>query len=429
MPRMYLADPSFVTQLQEDRKELLEVAKSLGTAENMRAAREELLAGTKVYTAPKAGQNHQELYWLDADKNAHIAIIGELTPHAEKDACGAYTASALTEYGYIQAASIAADNDPRVKEVHYDVDTPGGYVSGVDETAIVIANMKKHTVALVSGRAASGGYWLISQMDEIVAVSPVAQFGSIGVVVEVLDNTKALEARGFIYHTITSTEAPDKRLDLGTAEGKAKLVAQLDAIHGVFVSRVAEGRGTTPAKVNADFGRGGMLIASKALEVGMIDAVRGQSIKKKKAAGVSSGGPSALSKEKEVRTMDLKELQATHPDTYNQAVAAGVAQEQKRTSDLRAFLGINAMGDKAVNEALASGATYQDSHAQIAAAIEKGKVAPAGGENAASVITKSSETGSGVDGVTVLSDEEKKIVSGLGITEAEYIAEKKKEGK
>jgi len=65
------------------------------------------------------------------------------------------------------------------------VDSPGGYVAGVRETRRAIARAQEqgiYVIAYVSGMAASAALWLAAAADEVV-LSPLAQAGSVGVVV------------------------------------------------------------------------------------------------------------------------------------------------------------------------------------------------------------------------------------------------------
>ena len=66
---------------------------------------------------------------------------------------------------------------------------------------------------------------------------------------------------------------------------------------------------------------------------------------------------------------------------------AGVKAERTRREQLSKFLGINADGDKAVMEAIASGKSFEDANAEIQAAVLKGKTASADGENAPEIRT------------------------------------------
>lgn len=418
--RIYAADSGYISRLLADRKELFAYARALGSADAMRDARKDLMASTRTYITPKNAEEATKSYIIDADGAAHIPIIGELTPAAETDACGAYTAQALTEYGFIIAASKAADADPAVKSITFDVDSPGGYVAGVDEAAQIIAGLKKPTMARVGDMAASGAYWLISQTDKIEALSPVSRVGSIGVAAEEFDDDQALQQAGIAHRVYTSTGAPDKRPDTSTPEGQAKIIEELDAIESVFVSRVAQGRGVTVEKIADEFGHGGLVIASKALAAGMIDSIKGLDISRKNRENSEGNNPavgglaanSAKIEKKEVH-MDLVTLKAESPETYKAAFDEGVKAERTRREQLMAFIGINAEGDKAVSEAIANGKEYVEVAPILAAATARGAAKPDTGENAPEVNGAKPVSVSGAAGSSA---EEQTVYDGLGLS-------------
>ena len=119
--RMYAMEAGFLNQLLSDRKELLLIARDFGTAKEMREAREDLMLSlSSINITPKNREQLSKSYVVDAEGTAHIPIVGELTSHAETDVCGAYTANALTEYGFITAATQAADNDDLVESIQFE---------------------------------------------------------------------------------------------------------------------------------------------------------------------------------------------------------------------------------------------------------------------------------------------------------------------
>jgi len=71
--------------------------------------------------------------------------------------------------------------------------------------------------------------------------------------------------------TITSTNAPLKRPDYTTDEGKALLQSEVDSLESQFIGAVAAFRDTTTAIVQSDFGRGGMKMGQDAVDAGMAD--------------------------------------------------------------------------------------------------------------------------------------------------------------
>ena len=416
MSRIYAMESGFLARLLSDRKELLAIARSFRTAEEMKQGRSDLMASASIRVTPVTADQIAKSYTVDAEGVAHIPVVGELTPAAQTDICGAYTAEALTEYGFIQAAAMAADEDMRVREIAFDIDSPGGYLDGLDQTAQVLAGLTKPTRSNVSNMAASAAYWLASQTDRIVASSPADVIGSIGVAVEHWDDTQALAQMGITRQVFTSTDAPDKRPDLTTDAGKAKLIEYLDATHAVFVSRVATGRGVSPKKVSEDFGRGGLLVASAAKAAGMIDGIRGETLtrpnKIEKPAGVA-GAETAAKADGTLKTggakkMTLEELKRDNPALYAEATAdalqagrsEGVKAERDRITALEKWIAADAGNAKVaaiVAEAKATGKSEAEVMPQLQVAVRDAAKAPADPDNPPPVNTAATVNGAGID--------------------------------
>jgi capsid assembly protease len=181
-------------------------------------------------------------------------------------------ANMLTEIsGATTTARVAQDvgaalDDPAVRALVLAVDSPGGEATGIADLAELIRGASKPTATHVEGQGASGAYWLASACNEVVA-SPTAFLGSIGVVLGVRPQPQGGRVQ------VVSSGAPLKRQELLSAAGMTALQEKADAIEKVFVDAVAAHRRTTPAKVLDTFGRGGTLVAARALEVGMADRI------------------------------------------------------------------------------------------------------------------------------------------------------------
>ena len=391
--KLYALENSALARLRADRRDLFSASRAMTAAER-RAARDDLMESAVVYRTPSADKPLQ----LDVREGvAHIPIIGQLPPSA--DPCGAFSMQAETEYGFIEAALHEAASRDDVQAVALDIDSPGGYVAGVDYVAQLIATMPKPVTAYVGDMAASAAYWLASQADSIVATSPASRVGSIGVAIEEYDDREALARDGIAHRVYTSTDAPDKRPDTATDEGRSKVVKSLDDIHAIFVRRVAEGRKVSAEKVNKDFGRGGVLTAEAAMAAGMIDAVQGAHLTRPVFdAGVASSAAAATAAASHIEEtrMDLNTLKAEHPDLYTQAEDAGAKKERARIEQLAAFRGVNPDGDRAVEEAVASGKTAIEATPFIMAAIEKGRSRAADGDNPPQLGTATPKSGAGV---------------------------------
>jgi ClpP class serine protease len=241
------------------------------------------------------------------DGVASIPVRGFLT--TERSRMLDYFGVEQTAYSEIQAQVREADANSKVRKIEFSVDSGGGIAGNalIDAADSVFA-ARKPTTAVVGDMAASAAYWIASQADEIVLTGPATMVGSIGVAVDmrVFENDVS----------IASTDAPRKRPDVTTEQGRADVRRELDDLHELFVAAITRGRGVTADKVAKDFGQGGVLLAEAAVRAGMADrAIR------------SSAQPSRRGT---VAAMDLETLKADHPELYAQCVAAGVAKERSR---------------------------------------------------------------------------------------------------
>ena len=419
MDKIYLMDRGFLSQLIDDRKELMATIKGM-SAEQMRESRLELMESIPVVNvAPKTKEEAADTYTVNADGVATIPIIGELTPHASTDACGAYTAEALTEYGFIIAATEAAGLDESVKSIDYYIDSPGGYHAGLMPAVNALRLVDKPTRAIVGDRAASAAYWLASQTDEIIALNESVRVGSIGVAVEEYDNTKALEAAGITRRVYASTDAPLKRPDTTTEEGQAVIQDSLDDLHSIFAKQVAEGRGVSLDDVSNDFGKGGMLIAEHALRVGMIDRIetvfaRNKSETITNVIGVEDNTAATAEEiKREVKMdLDLNMLKTEHSALFAEAVKIGVDQEGLRRDSLDEQLEADPGNTKlaeVISEAKASGKSVADIQTKLSVAVRDGKFA---GENAVEIETAETQD--------ALSADDLAAMKAVGMSEEDY---------
>lgn len=169
--------------------------------------------------------------------------------------------------------ALAADE---IAAIVIDIDSPGGLVDLVPETAAEIRNARgaKPIVAVANTLAASGAYWIGAQADEIV-VTPSGSIGSIGVYAVHDDWSKFNEDFGVTPTYVSAGKYkvernPDTPL---SDEAEAAMQATIDELYGMFVADVAAGRGTTPDAVTGGYGEGRVVTASRALQLGMADRI------------------------------------------------------------------------------------------------------------------------------------------------------------
>ncbi len=201
---------------------------------------------------------------------ATIPIVGIIRPR--EDYYTKYLGA--TACSQIIAETRAANANPDVSQIIYSIDSPGGSVLGLAEAAAAIHASGKPTTSVVEGICASAAYYLGSGANRIVA-KPSSSVGSIGSIMVAASYVRYFEEMGIDVSAIhfgknKGDGSPYKPLD---DRAKASLQEWVDSYGHQFVDAVAKHRGITSKKVMDDFGQGKVFIASKALAIGMIDAV------------------------------------------------------------------------------------------------------------------------------------------------------------
>lgn len=211
-----------------------------------------------------------------AEVDGTIALIPVYGVLANKmDAFSAMSGG--TSYAGIKKALHSALANEDVKAVVLDIDSPGGSVPGTDELASEIRRVRggeKPIIAQVNHLAASAAYWIASSTDEIV-VTPSGRAGSIGVYTAHDDVSEALAKRG-VKRTYISSGKHKVEGNETEPLGKDTLAHIQDGVdhsYKRFVSAVAEGRGTTPGKVEDGYGQGRVFYAEALIDRGMVDRI------------------------------------------------------------------------------------------------------------------------------------------------------------
>lgn len=204
---------------------------------------------------------------------AVITVYGVIMPRATlfSEISGGVGLTALQQK--IQIA--LADN--AVSAILLDIDSPGGNVALVPETAAMIRNARgqgKPIIAQADTMAASAAYYLAAQCDEVV-VTPSGEVGSIGIIAIHQDISRALDAAGvtttMIHYGENKTNGyPYEPL---SDAAHAEIQASVDDFGRMFEADVAKGRGVTAAEVHAKWGQGAMFGAQDAVKLGLADRV------------------------------------------------------------------------------------------------------------------------------------------------------------
>lgn len=165
----------------------------------------------------------------------------------------------------------AAIDDPKVRSILLNVDSPGGEANGISELADMVfaARDKKPIKAYIGGTGASAAYWIASAASEVV-INDTGIAGSIGAALEVRLRSDAQDGKRY---EIVSRNAPNKRPDLSTEAGRAKIAETIDALGNVFAAKVAGYLGVKAEDVPAMGDHGGLKVGAAAVEAGLAHRV------------------------------------------------------------------------------------------------------------------------------------------------------------
>lgn len=207
---------------------------------------------------------------------------------------------------------VTAFNDPTVKGIVLDIDSPGGDVRKIGSSSQIIHALaqsdKKPMVSFASGLMASAAYYVGSAVGaKNIYGDESASFGSIGVLLTVQANDKGA-------FEIVAAKSPNKRPDPSTEEGREMLRQRADDMLEVFLKDVANFRGITIEKVLTNYGQGSVFVGSRAKAQGLVDKI------------------STLGE-----VVKMVEKQSTRPKTFGYAKAAAEYIETKTDEELEAM--------------------------------------------------------------------------------------------
>lgn len=182
-----------------------------------------------------------------------------------------------TGYPEIRAALVHAATQEGVKAIVLDIKSGGGAVSGVTDTAELVAMIDakvKPVHAYSDGVIASAAYWLGSSARTL-DIGKVTEAGSLGVLTVHQDLSKMFSEMGV---TMTVMRA-GKYKALGNAYeplsdlAKTEIQGQLDQMYGMFVQHVADARGVPYATADQKMGQGRVFVGQAAVDVGLADSI------------------------------------------------------------------------------------------------------------------------------------------------------------
>ncbi|MFN3670170.1 MAG: signal peptide peptidase SppA [Brevundimonas sp.] len=172
-----------------------------------------------------------------------------------------------------------AIEDDSVKAIVFRVSSPGGSPDASEQILAAVRAARaagKPVVVSMGDYAASGGYWISSEADWIVA-QPSTLTGSIGVYGGKFVIADALGRFGIDMRNLSIggdyADAFSPTEDFTPAQ-RAAFAAQIDRTYEEFIARVATGRRLPPARVR-ELARGRVWTGAQGLERGLVDQLGG----------------------------------------------------------------------------------------------------------------------------------------------------------
>lgn len=204
---------------------------------------------------------------------AAVDIVGSLTN--EDSWMNSYFGR--TSYNQIRRGLIEATLHPDVKAIVLNIDSGGGTANGVEDVGALIKQISasgKPVYSHSGGQMCSAAYWLGSSAMRCYSGAS-AEIGSISVLGIHTDVTKALADAGY-KKTILRT-GPEKALgnpfEKFSDKAKNLELENMQVVHDLFVSTVAENRHSTPEEIQKTVGSGRTFIGQKAMDVGLVDGI------------------------------------------------------------------------------------------------------------------------------------------------------------
>lgn len=165
--------------------------------------------------------------------------------------------------------------DDDVKAVVLRIDSPGGSAFAselIRQEIIELREAGKPVIASMSSTAASGGYWIASAADQIVA-APTTITGSIGVFGLLMTFEDSLAHVGVHMDGISTTELPNinpgKELDEAT---RHMVQRSIEKVYADFLELVAEARSMSVDEVH-NVAQGRVWTGQTALSLGLVDVL------------------------------------------------------------------------------------------------------------------------------------------------------------
>jgi protease-4 len=203
-----------------------------------------------------------------------VAVIS-LSGPIQSESSGFLFGGSVISPQFVRNQLEKAKNDVAVKAIVLQIESPGGSVAACQEILNEIERVKKPIVVSFGTVAASGGYYISTKADKIVAL-PGTLTGSIGVISE-MPNLKGLYQKlGIEMEVFKAGKYKDMYAGLRELTPEEKVIMQemTDQLYDQFVQVVVNGRGMSEEKVR-DLATGQLYTGVEAKELGLVDELGG----------------------------------------------------------------------------------------------------------------------------------------------------------
>ena len=216
--------------------------------------------------------------YVSGEGSNKVAVIPVQGAIASADSSLGGAQPTVTPEGLADALAQAAD-DTGVRAVVLEVNSPGGGVTASDEMHQSIVDFKKNTekpvVVSMGDTAASGGYYISTAADEIVA-NETTLTGSLGVIFQLNNFEELADKYGYKQVIIKSGEFKDigNAFRQITPEEREIFQSLVDESYAEFVDVISSGRGIPEDRVR-EIADGRIYSGQRAKELGLVDSFGG----------------------------------------------------------------------------------------------------------------------------------------------------------
>lgn len=183
------------------------------------------------------------------------------------------------DYGFADQAELratvrAATMDRAVSGIMLYIDSPGGSVAGTKELAdeVYAANAVKPVTVFAEDMLASAAFWIASSARAIY-INQTGMAGSIGVVTQIIDASRAYEAAGIKVIPIVTGKFKNAGdpTQPATADSVSYIQDLINSLYAMFVSDVARGRGLSESAIRGMEAK--IFIGANAKKAGLVNGV------------------------------------------------------------------------------------------------------------------------------------------------------------